>query len=376
MTQHGFISLDMLPENGRVAIYGSGAAALAVLECIRAGRPDVTVPFFLDSFNAGEAGGLKVLKKDALPDIQGEYDYILIASAWWRDIGPGLDEMGVTEWGVASEAMWHKYVYSEQDMARAKGGIDAVDAMLATEQDKAVYRLMVDARKEGSPLVEIDATNPKFVDYLMIKDSVFDHLTEQYIDFVVREPVKTILHAGVFDGTDCTKFLRTFPNVEAIHGFEPQGEERIKPETLDEIIRSGKVHIHQKGLWNTTESVPLIGSGGYMTLAPDAASAQITGRIETTSIDEFVAEHGVESVDFLCLDVEGAEERALHGARKTIASHRLQLAVCIYHKKEDIFRLPLLMDEMLDDYVYHIGHYCSYLNETVLYAIPRELEEG
>lgn len=375
MSQTNFITLDMLPENGRVLIYGSGGSAKAVLDHIAAGRPDVTVPCFLDSFNEGEAYGLPVIKKDSLSSLEGGYDFILIASAWWRDIARGLEESGLTAWGVASESMWHKYIYTAEEMARYKGQIDAVEAMLATEADRAVYRFLIDARLENSPLVVVDENNPLIVDYLQVKNTLFSHLTEQYLDFVVREPVRTILHAGVFDGGDCLKFLRTFPNLEAVHGFEPQGEARIKSETLTALRESRKVHIHQKGLWGCSETVPLIGQGSYTTLCPGAAPGQVTGCIETTSIDEFVAEHGVQNVDYICLDIEGAEERALYGAKKTIADNRLQLAVCLYHKKEDIFRLPLLLDEMLDDYVFRIGHYYHYLNETVLYAIPRELAD-
>ncbi|QGY39348.1 FkbM family methyltransferase [Pseudodesulfovibrio cashew] len=374
MPETDFITLDRLPENGRVVVYGSGDAAMAVLERIREDRPDVTVPCLLDSFTEGEAGGLPVVRSDNLGTLAGQYDFILIASAWWRDIAKGLEAAGEAAWGVASQGLWHKYVYTEADLARYKGGLDAVEGLLATDRDKAVFRFLVEARREGSPLVDIDATNPRIVDYLQVKESLLGHLTGQYLDFVVREPVHTVLHAGVFDGSDCLNFLRAFPNLETIHGFEPQGEAHIKPATMDALVRSGKVRIHRKGLWNTSASVPLTGQGSYTTLRPDASPEQVTGTVETISVDEFVAEHKVARVDYLCLDVEGAEARALAGAKKTIAASRPQLAVCVYHKKEDLFRLPLLLADMLDGYVFHLGHYYHYLNETVLYAIPAELE--
>lgn len=373
MTEQSFIALSTLPDSGRLIIYGCGEAGEIVRERLHSDRPDITVVCFLDSFAEGEANGLKVVKRDHLSELEGTYDLILIASAWWRDIAAGLEADGVTAWGVATPALWHKYIYADADLAAVKGRLDAVEGLLNTDEDKALYRFMVEARHENSPLVNTDNITPQIVDYMQVKNTLFSHITEQYLDFVVREPVQTIIHAGVFDGTDCTKFLRTFPNLTAIHGFEPRGEERIAPDTLAAIKQSGKVQIHTKGLWNTTEAVPLIGSGCYTTLCPNASQEQITGTIETTSIDEFVAHNTVEQVDYICLDVERAEERVLAGARQTIKDHRPQLAVCIYHKKEDIFQLPLLMDAMLDDYVFHIGHYYHFLNETVLYAIPREL---
>ena len=370
-----FVTLADLPRDGRVILYGSGASAMAVLGHIRAGRPDLTVPCLLDSYREGESGGLEVVKRDDLPSLAGTYDYILITSAWWRDIAASLEKDGVTAWGVAAPVLWHKYVYSDEELRRAAPELDAVEGMLATEQDRAVYRFMVECRREGSPLVTLDKISPEIVDYLQVRRTLFGHLTGQYLDFVAREPVETLLHAGVFNGADCVRFLEAFPNLKALHGFEPQGTARIKPATLAAIEQSGRVHIHEYGLWDEAGSIPLTGSGAGATLTPDAAPGTATGHVNTVSVDGFAAAQGIEKVDYLCLDVEGAEQRVLDGARRTIEAHRPQLAVCIYHKKEDIFRLPLAMDEMLDDYVYHVGHYYNFLNETVLYALPAELAD-
>ena len=231
-------------------------------------------------------------------------------------------------------------------MTHAKGKLDAVEAMLATDEDKNIYRFMVQARAENSPLVNTDGITPGIVDFVQIKETLLGHLTTQYLDFVVREPVKTMLHAGVFDGTDCLRFLDAFPNLEMLHGFEPQGTGCIKPETMDRITNSGRVQIHPQGLWSSSRTIPLMGSGPFTTLDPTLPMERATGSIDTVSIDEFVASHGVKSVDYICLDVEGAEEHALNGARQTIKAHRPQLAVCIYHKKKDIYALPLFLDAM------------------------------
>ena len=111
------------------------------------------------------------------------------------------------------------------------------------------------------------------------------------------------------------------------------------------------------------------------TLRPDAALNPKTKTIQTISIDAFVMTHRIKCVDYICLDIEGAEAQALLGARKTITEHRPNLAVSLYHKKEDIFRLPLLLNNILKNYIFHIGHYYHYLNETILYAIPVEQGE-
>jgi len=370
-----FLTPDDLPQGARVVIYGTGAAAGAVLDRVRAERPDVAVPCLADSFSRGEALGLPVVLRGDLPSLAGGFDLILVASAWWREIGADLDAEGIGPWAAAAPVLWHKYIFSDAELRRAKPMLEAVEALLATERDREIFRFLTECRREGSPLVDTGGISPAITDYLQVRATLLGHLEGQYLDFVARGPVATLLHAGVFDGADCLRFLDAFPNLKALHGFEPQGTARIRPETLRAIEASGRVHIHPLGLWSHRCSLPLTGSGPFTTLAPDAAPERATGRVDTTSVDEFAAEHGVERVDYLCLDVEGAELRVLDGARRTIENHRPQLAVCIYHRKEDFFRLPLVLAERLDNYVFRLGHYCDHLNETVLYALPGELAD-
>ena len=50
------------------------------------------------------------------------------------------------------------------------------------------------------------------------------------------------------------------------------------------------------------------------------------------------------------MDVEGSEKKALLGARKTIEKYHPKLYVCAYHRNEDIFELPLLINSFFDGY--------------------------
>ena len=97
-------------------------------------------------------------------------------------------------------------------------------------------------------------------------------------------------------------------------------------------------------------------------------------RIETISIDEFVAEKNISKIDFIKLDVEGAEVEALKGAMKTMLRDRPQMAVSIYHKPEHLYEIPLYLRDSLDNYTYRLEHYDYRWTGTVLYAIPEELE--
>ena len=76
------------------------------------------------------------------------------------------------------------------------------------------------------------------------------------------------------------------------------------------------------------------------------------------------------SVTFIKMDVEGAELKALYGAEKIIKANRPKLAICLYHKPEDIIEIPEYIINLGLDYSLYIRHQSFCTGETILYAAP------
>ena len=84
-------------------------------------------------------------------------------------------------------------------------------------------------------------------------------------------------------------------------------------------------------------------------------------------LDEILADSKPTYIKF---DVEGAEHDALVGASETIKANLPVLAVCLYHRPEDLWDLPLLVRSLRPDYRMHVRRYSDERWETVLYAVP------
>jgi hypothetical protein len=71
---------------------------------------------------------------------------------------------------------------------------------------------------------------------------------------------------------------------------------------------------------------------------------------------------------YMNMDVEGCELEAIHGASHTIKRYKPDLAICVYHKVDHLWRLPLLISSMSSDYRFYLRNYTGYPAETVLYC--------
>jgi FkbM family methyltransferase len=87
------------------------------------------------------------------------------------------------------------------------------------------------------------------------------------------------------------------------------------------------------------------------------------------SIDDFVAENSLKKIDFIKFDIEGAELDALRGANDTIQRFKPKLAICLYHKIEDLWTIPLYIRKILPEYKLYLDHHTVMTYETILYAI-------
>ena len=73
--------------------------------------------------------------------------------------------------------------------------------------------------------------------------------------------------------------------------------------------------------------------------------------------------------DFIKMDIEGGEQDALFGMKKIIAARKPALAISLYHRPEDIFSIPLFLNQLNPDYSFYLRNYGEHAMETVLYAI-------
>ena len=79
---------------------------------------------------------------------------------------------------------------------------------------------------------------------------------------------------------------------------------------------------------------------------------------------------GVIATD-LKMDIEGAELDALRGAEELIRRGRPRLAICVYHRPDDLWRIPMFVRDLDLSYDFYLRSHALFGFDVVMYAVPR-----
>lgn len=93
------------------------------------------------------------------------------------------------------------------------------------------------------------------------------------------------------------------------------------------------------------------------------------GKVNTYTIDQLVEEQNLNKLDFIKMDIEGAESFALQGAKNSLIRFKPKLAICIYHSLEDFTKIAQSIDALKLGYKFYLKHATIHAEETVLFAI-------
>jgi len=103
---------------------------------------------------------------------------------------------------------------------------------------------------------------------------------------------------------------------------------------------------------------------------------KLSQELITISIDDFVKEKNLPKVDFIKMDIEGAEVAALLGAKETLIKYRPKLAISIYHDIKHYYKIPLYINSLNLNYKFYLDHFSSSRAETILFGIVPKDKNG
>jgi len=163
------------------------------------------------------------------------------------------------------------------------------------------------------------------------------HLAEMDC-MVYGKPEQEGVHAGdvVLDcGAHIGTYTRSALNAGAklVVAIEPTPENIVcLQRSFAKEITEGRVIVYGKGVWDRDEILTFYVSQktNMNSVFPDQKQ-QSELKIPVTTIDRIVSELNLPQVDFIKMDIEGAEQKALHGAQATIKKCKPRMAIATEH---------------------------------------------
>lgn len=219
--------------------------------------------------------------------------------------------------------------------------------LLSDEKSKTIFLNRIEFYKTGKleSLTKIPVDDIEYFDssYYPMSDS------EIYID------------CGAYTGDTVEAFIDTVKNYRKIYAFEPDIKNfKELNKRVEKLKCHENIHIFPFAIGE---------NDGKLRFASEATlGSHISedGNIEVSvkKLDDIITGE----VSFIKMDIEGSELAALKGAKSIIKKYKPKLAICIYHKCEDLFEIPVFLHELLPEYKIVIRQHKYDLYDTVLYA--------
>lgn len=349
-------------KNSDVFIFGAGGAASWVLAGFK--RAGVAVKGFLDESDtcSSAVSGLPVYSPDdyRISKIERGSCPVIIAI-----MNPAVDVLAISH-RLSGYGWRHLYSYAEfgKEELEKNGrhcGVLSPGPLNTTGKELAQVRKLLS-----------DEHSQRLLDGFVNFVRTFDE--SQFPEIVSRPyfpeclprwkaPLR-IIDCGAFDGDTLRAAEAAGYHIEASASFEPdpQNYSRLAVETNTRI----GAEAWPCGVAGKTGILKFYSQGD----TGSSLNSQGDISVQCVALDDALPSF---APTLIKMDVEGAEEEALKGAERMLRRYSPELAISVYHRPEDIWRIPLWLYEIWGDKArYFLRRHSREVADTVLYVFPEK----
>lgn len=214
--------------------------------------------------------------------------------------------------------------------------------------------------------------------YLSSLGVVIDFMLEQYaykdgvIDISAKEG-DVVIDAGACWGDTALYFASKVKKSGKVYSFEfiPKNIDIFKKNIELNKELTDSVKLINQPLWDIDHKEMFFVDKGPASRVSFDKMDNYTGQTKTITIDTLVENEKIQKVDFIKMDIEGAELYALKGAIESIKRFKPNLAIAIYHSMDDFVNIPKWINDLDLGYKLYLGHSTIHSEETVIFATTK-----
>ncbi len=209
------------------------------------------------------------------------------------------------------------------------------------EKINAAYNLFEDESKR----IFAGCVNFMFCGELDMLASVTSEKDEVFKNILKLNSSESYLDLGAYRGDTVEEFLHYCDGkYDRITALEP--DRRTYKKLCDYLENIPRSTAYQKAIYSEITTLFFSSKAGRQSTISDKGEA-----VETATVDKLCEN---QRVTYIKMDVEGAENDALDGAKTFLAEQKPKLNIALYHRSADIFELPLKIAKINPDYKFYI----------------------
>lgn len=326
-----------------VVMYGMGNGADKILSVCEQKGIAVSEFFASDGFVRGHMfHGKPVLSWSAVKERYGAENLIVLLS-----FGSSREDVLELIDRVASEAELYAPdvpafgdgVFDYNYFLSHKKELEEVYGLLADEESKRIFENVISFKLSGR------------IEYLKDSESDMANALEQ---LVCPKALQAVADLGAYNGDTVREILEASGGgIKRVYAMEPDNRNFKKLQAYAEAETRAEITCVNAGAWSKEELLRFDASGNRNASFGENRSEVLSNRpvkwkeIEALPLDRVL---NGEAVGYIKYDVEGAEHEAILGSRETIERSHPSLLVSLYHRNEDLFDLPLLLNRLFPSY--------------------------
>jgi len=320
-----------------IIIYGMGNGADKVINICEKRGIQVQDFFASDAFVRGQSfHGKTVMTYSQINEKYGMGNYIVLLSfaSCLPDVINNIKkiasevELYAPDVPVAGDNLFDLNFYKKY-----KNDFSTVYDMLADETSKRAYIDIISYKLTGK------------IDYLLncehSRDDIFNSILS-------AKDYKVYADLGAYNGDTIRELLGYSEGLKYIIAMEPDRKTFKKLDRYAESEDRCTIAALNCAAWSEPKTLTFECSGNRNS---NVSHGQRTVDIDADSLDNILAGH---PVNYIKYDVEGSEMEAILGCSKTIKKYSPELCVSLYHRSEDLFLLPMLVNHINSNYKFYI----------------------
>jgi FkbM family methyltransferase len=348
---------------GKLVLFGTGQFGQWTLE--RLGRAGVEPCCFSDN-NAARWGsrvqGIEVVAPaEAVARYGGSASFV-VAIYNGSTVRRQLRELGCTHVLPAAALFWKYPLQFMPDL-----GIDAPERIV--EQEAQIWECFLLLSDEASRHELCDQLEWRYwlrPEFLPLPQNA----GELYFpdDLVSANEEEVFVDCGAFDGDSIRSFLRRGRRFRHLYALEPDAANRRALQNFlaqqPAVVRDG-VTVLPYAVSDRDGTLSFSASGNVSS----QVSAQGDGvTLECRKLHSLPWSH---QPTYIKMDIEGSEPEALAGGGELLRNSMPVLAICLYHRTEHLWQIPVLIHSLAPEYALFLRRYAEDCWEQVCYAVPR-----